>query len=254
MLYHREKTLESIVKKDVDEGIKVSMSFTSLSYQLRFEGYEVTITNKDIILQHHMHDKPFSLSSLGYNYSLESIKNKLLSQQIPSQIKCIYKEKGYDIFPYIQLYKQKKLTGLQKLFIGYQYKLGILPRVNYKSPVYTKELKTALRQLDKLSDETILLCKNNIETLEQLNAFQEPLQAQLSDFMMKRLQCRNKIRRCTEDALKEELKQEAKSFTPSIKALRKCLELCEDIKTRSTRLQQFEIETQSKSEKGRTRS
>lgn len=69
----------------------------------------------------------------------------------------------------------------------------------------------------------------------------------------KRLQCRNKIRRCPDGALKDQLKTESKSYTPEIKRLRKEIQCCERIKKRSLYLQQFEIETQSRIEKGRSR-
>lgn len=62
----------------------------------------------------------------------------------------------------------------------------------------------------------------------------------------------NKIRRCPEGVVKEQLKAESKSYTPKIKDLRKEVQCCERIKERSLYLQQFEIETQSRVEKGRS--
>lgn len=150
-------------------------------------------------------------------------------------------------------YERKELNGFQKLYVYYQFKLGILPKSNHTRPKYTKELRQAMKQLDHISNETILLCKNNIETLGQLNQYKIALQEQLSHLESKRLQCRNKIRRSPEGTLKEQLKAESKSYTPEIKRLRKELQCCERIKERSLYLQQFEIETQSRIEKGRSR-
>lgn len=139
------------------------------------------------------------------------------------------------------------------MYVHYQFKLGILPKSNHTRPKYSKELRQAMKQLDNISNETILLCKNNIETLEKLNQYKMPLQEQLNHLESKRLQCRNKIRRCPEGALKEQLKAESKSYTPEIKRIRKEIQCCERIKERSLYLQQFEIKTQAKVEKGRLR-
>ncbi|NBK96825.1 MAG: hypothetical protein EOM50_02175 [Erysipelotrichia bacterium] len=251
--YYHEKSLEVLMKNDVDETIKVSTTRTNFFNQLQFEGYEIKQVDNDVALKHHAHEQWITLSSLGKDYSKMSIDNKILNQQFPISNKDAYSKKGFDIQPYWQKYKRKELNGLQRLYIHYQFKLGILPRLNNTKPKYSKELRQAIKEMENLSNEIILLCKNNIETFEQLERYQEPLQEQYNDLISKRLQCRNKIRRCPESALKEQLKVEAKSYTPKIQELRKEIQHCEKIKDRSLRMQQFELETQTRVEKGKTR-
>ncbi|MEG0361762.1 MAG: relaxase/mobilization nuclease domain-containing protein [Longicatena sp.] len=251
--YYHKKSLESLIRNDIDEAIKVSTTRTNFFNQLQFEGYEIKQDNTGIALKHHAHEQWIVLSSLGKEYSQVSIDNKILSQQFPISNKDIYSKKGFDIQPYWQKYKSKELKCFLKMYIGYQDRLGILPKLNNKKPKYSKELKLAIKEMDNISDETILLCKNNIETFEQLKQYQEPLEEQYNDLISKRVQCRNKIRRCPESTLKEQLKTEAKSYTPKIQELRKQIQHCEKIKERSLRMQQFELETQTINEKGRTR-
>ncbi len=251
--YYHEKSLEVLMKKDIDEAIKVSTTRTNFFNQLQFEGYEIKQIDNDIGLKHHAHEQWITLSSLGKEYSQISIDNKILNQQLPTSNKSIYSKKGFDIQPYWQKHQRKELKGLQRLYIHYQFKLGILPRLNNTRPKYSKELRQAIKEMDNLSNETILLCKNNIEIFEQLKQYQEPLQEQCNDLISKRLQCRNKIRRCSDSALKEQLKVEVKSHTQKIQGLRKEIQHCERIKERSLRMQQFELETQTIIEKGRTR-
>lgn len=193
------------------------------------------------------------LSNLGDEYILDNITNKIVNQQNFSMDKTIYSKKDFNIESYFRKYERKELTGFQKLYVYYQFKLGILPKSNQRKPYYSKELRQAMKQLDNISNETILLCNNNIETLEQLNQYKMPLQEQLSLLESKRIQCRNKIRRCPEGTLKEQLKAESKSYTPEINRIRKEIQCCERIKERSLYLQQFEIEIRSRVEKGRTR-
>lgn len=251
--YYHEKSLESIVKRDVDEAIKVSRTKTTFINQLELEGYEIINVDNEMGLKHYAHEKVIILSSLGDEYILDNIVNKIVHQQNFSMDKTIYSKRGFNIEPHFRKYERKELTGFQKLYVYYQFKLGILPRSNHTRPKYSKELRRAMKQLDNISNETILLCKNNIETLEQLNQYKMLLQEQLSHLESKRLQCRNKIRRCPEGILKEQLKAESKSYTPNIKELRKEIQCCERIKERSLYLKQFELETQAKIEKGRSR-
>lgn len=250
--YYHEKSLESIIKRDIDEAIKVSRTRTIFFNQLELEGYEIININNEFGLKHYAHDRVIVLPNLGDEYLLDIIISKIVHQQKFSMDKTIYSKKGFNIEPYFRKYERKELTGFQKQYIYYQFKLGILPKSNRRKPYYSKELRQAMMQLDNISNETILLCKNNIETLEQLKQFRMPLQERLSLLESKRLQCRNKIRRCPEGVVKEQLKAESKSYTPKIKDLRKEVQCCERIKERSLYLQQFEIETQSRVEKGRS--
>lgn len=251
--YYHEKSLENIIKRDIDEAIKVSRTRTTFFNQLELEGYEIINVDNEIGLKHYAHEKVIILSSLGDEYILDNITNKIVNQQNFSMDKTIYSKKDFNIESYFRKYERKELTGFQKLYVYYRFKLGILPKSNQRKPYYSKELRQAMKQLDNISNETILLCNNNIETLEQLNQYKMPLQEQLSLLESKRIQCRNKIRRCPEGTLKEQLKAESKSYTPEINRIRKEIQCCERIKERSLYLQQFEIEIRSRVEKGRTR-
>ncbi|MEG0034829.1 MAG: relaxase/mobilization nuclease domain-containing protein, partial [Bacilli bacterium] len=251
--YHHEKSLESIMKRDIDNAIKVSTTRTNFFNELQFEGYELIRVNGEVTLKHYGHNQVVLLNGLGEGYSIQSIESKIIKQLTLSSNDTVYSKKGFDVRPYYNRYHKKELTGFQKLYIHYQFKLGILPRVNNTKPKYSKELKKAIKHMNDISNETILLCKNNVSTLEQLIAYQSPLQCRLQELTNKRLQCRNKIRRCPEGALKEQLKAESKSYTPTIRELRKEIQCCERIKDRSLYLQQFKLETQSRTEKGRTR-
>ena len=157
--YYHEQSLENIIKRDVNEAIKVSRTRTTFFNQLELEGYEIKNVNNEIGLKHSAHDKVIVLPNLGEEYSLDSILNKIIHQQNFSMDKTIYSKRGFNIEPYFRKYERKKLKGFQKLYIYYQFKLGILPKSNQRKPYYSKELRQAMKQLDNISNETILLCK-----------------------------------------------------------------------------------------------
>lgn len=202
-------------------------------------------SNTNVSLRHPLHERFIRLSSLGDNYNKEDIC-KVILQNKPHQPneEDAYKKIGFDIKPYYEKYKANKLTGLQKLYLHYQYKLGILPKVRNTKPKYSKELRNAIRRMDELSNQTILLCKQNINTIEELNQYQVPLQKQFDELAYKRNQCYYRIRRCKSYIDKEPLKEEAKSYTPKIRELRKQIKLCEGIKIRSIEIQDINYELQ----------
>lgn len=240
--YRNEQSLRSKVKHDIDEILKSSLTITQFFNQLEFERYSIKRTERNISLCHPQHERYIRLSSLGEEYSLENIKQRILQNTMhPLERKDIYLKKGFDITPYYKKYKEKKLTGIQRLYIHYQYKLGIIPKRNDTRPKYTKELREAIKHLDEISNQTILLCTNDIETLEQLESYQSTLQSEYDRLVNERKGCYYEIKRCTDDTEKDNLKNKAKSYTPRIKKLRKNLKLCEGIKERSIKIKDVEF-------------
>ena len=103
------------------------------------------------------------------------------------------------------------------------------------------ELRQAIRNLDEMSNQTIILCKNNIETLEQLHQYNASLLEQQSTLMNKRQHCYYKIRRCKNNDERNNLKLEAKSHTPRIRMLRKENKSCDGIEVRSVIIQNLDF-------------
>jgi uncharacterized protein YbaP (TraB family) len=83
----------------------------------------------------------------------------------------------------------------------------------------------------------ILLCKNDITTLDELNKHELALQKELISHLEKRKRCYGKVRRCKTDEDKNMWKEMAKAHTPNIKELRKQIRFCENICQRSIRLE-----------------
>lgn len=108
----------------------------------------------------------------------------------------MYDKLGFNIRPYYEKYKRKQLTGLQRLFLHYQYVLKIIPKDNRIRPSqkYSKEYIEAIKKMDSFSRQTILICKNNIETLEDLNQFIDKTKNDLSLLEKEKQKYRNKIR------------------------------------------------------------
>lgn len=240
--YFKTKTLRELVKEDIDEALNICFTKTQFLNELELLGYEVEIKEKNISVLHPLAKKPVRLKSLGSNYTNEKIVERILdTEKEQYNYFAMYDKLGFNIRPYYEKYKRKQLTGLQRLFLHYQYLLKIIPKDNRTRPnqKYSKEYIEAIKKMDSFSRQTILICKNNIETLEELNKFIDETKSDLSLLEKARQQYRNKIRYIKDENEVEELKEKAKSLTPEIAKLRKQLVDCETIEERSTHITKF---------------
>lgn len=240
--YFKNETIKSLVKEDIDEALSICFTKTQFMYELNLLGYEVKVTQNNISVKHPMAEKYTRLKSLGSHYTNEKIIERILDTK-PKQYSHfpMYDKLDFDIRPYYEKYKQRKLTGLQRLFLHYQYVLKIIPKNNNTKPrpEDKKEYIEAIKKMDSFSRQTILICKNNIETLEDLYQIVDKTKADLSQLEKERQKYRNKIRYTKDEKEIKKLKEKAKSFTPKIARLRKDLVYCEAIEERSIHMTKF---------------
>lgn len=119
-------------------------------------GYKVEFKENSITVLHPLAQKPVHLKSLGSNYTNEKIIERILDTE-PKRYSAfpMYDQLGFDIRPYYEKYKQRKLTGLQRLFIHYQYLLRIIPKDHSTRPnqKYSKEYIEATKEIESFQDK-----------------------------------------------------------------------------------------------------
>lgn len=240
--YFHAKTLREIIREDVDSAINVSYTDRQFYRELELLGYEIKISEKNISVKHPMNQRFVRLKSLGHDYEKEKVFERILDINKSNRInRLCYSKYNFNIEPYFIKYKQRKLTGLQRLFLHYQYVLKIIPRDNrtHLSPEYKKELREAVKKLDEISQQTIILCTNSINTIDELNVYVDDLQVQLNSLEKQRTRYRNDIRKYNDISMKNELKEKAKALTPQISKLKRNLALCQKIEERSLNISRF---------------
>ena len=198
----QEKTLKSMIQEDIDEAISISYTPTQFYNELQLLGYEYKISEKNISVKHPMSRKFIRLKSLGSDYTNEKLMKRILDYNKVQQngferYDCL----GFDIRPYFEKYKQKRLTGLQRLFLHYQYVLKILPKTNRTkpSPEYQKEVIKASQKLDTITWQTTIICKFDIQTLDDLNIVMTGFEAEMKKLIATRQKYRNQIRYCNDE-------------------------------------------------------
>lgn len=238
----QEKTLRSMIKEDIDEAISISYAPTQFYNELQLLGYQYTIKEKSISVIHPMSRKPIRLKTLGSDYTNERLIERILdNNKIRQDGFERYDRLGFNIRPYFEKYRQGKLTGLQRLFIHYQFKLKILPKINRTrpSPEYQEEVIKAAKKLDTISWQTIIICEFKIETLDDLRVVMNGFEKQIKELVSIRQKYRNQTRYCHDEKEIKELQKKAKELSPKIGLLRKWLSYCEGIEEQSLEMSKF---------------
>ncbi|MCL1789727.1 MAG: M23 family metallopeptidase, partial [Oscillospiraceae bacterium] len=229
-------TYRSGIKKDVDTAIKQSMTERQFFDNLRKMGYTIKV-GKDITITAQGKERGIKLCrNFGDEYSVEGIRKRILVQTrpqlpppSPKLIVRKYKLKG-------DFKTAKKVTGLRALYFHYLYKMGILPKKNQQSRKQVQFIfREDLRNLDKITKEVTLLCKERIDTVEQLYIYKEGLTVEIAALTEERKNLRNLCRRknISGSTAQSEIKNKITNLSARLGELRKEVGLCNDITARS---------------------
>ena len=87
------------------------------------------------------------------------------------------------------------------------------------------EVREAIRKLDRYSKQVTLISKENLNTLDDVNAFISMSTEQIKMLDNERKHIYNKLRRCTDEETKAELISKRNDYTTAIRRIRR------DVKT-----------------------
>ena len=127
-----------------------------------------------------------------------------------------------------------KTTRIYKLYIWWQYQLGVLLRGTSYKPT-SPFMKQELRKLDQYTREIQYMGENQIETLDDLHADLAETEAELEHLQSIRTKLQNQIRRADPER-KEDLRQEKAAVTAQITDLRKRRNMAIRIEEHSTHI------------------
>ncbi|HHW46091.1 MAG TPA: relaxase/mobilization nuclease domain-containing protein [Clostridiales bacterium] len=230
-------TWRGLIRAEIDEVIRQSMTERQFFDNLRKRGYEVKV-GKDISVRPLGKERFVRLErNFGEDYSYDGIRKRILAQvsrerPLPEPEYRVRRVKLRGDFK-----NARKITGFRALYFHYCYLLGIFPRSKPKS---NKRLHFLLREdlakLDAISEETKLLVRNHIDTAEQLFSYKEGLETKIESLTADRKALYRKQRtvsvKSDDDALNR-VKEQITAISKELSALRKEVRLCEDIAIRS---------------------
>lgn len=245
-LYQAEKngmpTRDNVTRQAVDEAISKSFTLKDFDRIMAEMGYCVSFdpNRKYWTVIGKGWKRPKRLYKLGEEYTNERIMERISENSYavkfstfaePQRAVKVFRVKG-------SLKGAKKIGGLRGLYLHYCYKLGILPKnkkQNYARLHYL--LKDDLMKMEAISQETRLLCRNRIDTVEQLLSYKGSLETEKTDLLQKRNELYSKSRKTGGEG-KEAIRSQLSDLSKRLSVIRKEVRLCEGIEARNATLKE----------------
>lgn len=246
-LYQAEKnglpTRDNVARQAVDEAISKSFTLKDFDKLMNEMGYRCSFdpNHKYWTIIGKGWKRPKRLYKLGDNYTNERILERINENSYavkfaqftePKKEVKIYRLKG-------SLSSTKKIGGLRGLYLHYCYKLGVLPKgkkQNYARLHYL--LKDDLMKMEIITQETRLLCRCHIDTVEQLCSYKGSLETEMTELIAKRKELYSQSRTAKDGETKSAIKSELSEISERLRVIRKEVRLCDGIAARSDTLKE----------------
>lgn len=251
-IYFDEKagkpTRYNLMRKAIDEAIKISPTWQDFIMHLSDRGYEFdrNENGKYPKIKQKNHTKWTRIYHLGEDYSLESIDKTIAANYwkgLPDYTSYVGKVKrnNFSYHPPRQHWlhaPEQNYGALLTLVLTFVYLLGgpdlITP--NNPAPKYqpiTPEMREATRRCEMYSRQAILMGKEDIHTKADADAFLERTERKLTELEQKRQQLRNSIRRCKNPEIKIHVQEKIHTLSAEMKPLRQQISDIKNVLERS---------------------
>ena len=228
-------TRYNIYREDICKAMYGSRRMDLMVQYLQRLGYDVDFTSSKWKIKLHKYRYFTHLETLNPEWTSEYIRKHLGlntrygNRRAEVRFSPYSPEKCWEFWA-----PGKRTTHIYRLYIWWQYQLGILPHSRGYEPT-SPFIREELRKLDSLDAQTRYMAANKIETLDDLHADLAATEAELKKQEDIRRRLQNKIRRATPEK-KEEYRAEKAKVTEAITALRKRRKLAIAIEERSIRI------------------
>ena len=235
-------THSQMIRGDIDRAIAASLTKQEFFQTMREMGYTITTHGKSgAPLKHPKLTPPdagknYRFDTLGEDYTLERILERVYSnthrtpafEEPKSSLGIVVQKRTYKM----TRKPVHKLTGLRALYFKYCVLLGTVKNhpERIKRPSYL--LREDVLKLDRYIAKAKLLIDNKIETVADLQAYREGLQASVARMTAEHKDLRNALKRVVraEDELtKQSCAAQIKQISASLRKVRKEVKLCDEI-------------------------
>ncbi len=229
-LYQAEKngmpTRNNIVRQAIDEAISKSFTLKDFDRLMLQMGYKVSLDSNRKYWTVFSKDwqRPKRMYKLGEEYTNERILQRIAENSYGVKLSQFTQPAKKYVFRFKGTFKgKKKMGGFHRLYLHYCYLLGIFPKHKKQNNARLHYLlKDDLIKMEAIAQETRLLCRNKIDTTEQLSLYKEKLESEISELVSKR-----------KKLYSEKNKPELFEISKRLKFLRKEVRLCKSIETRN---------------------
>ncbi len=230
-------TWRGLIREDIDTAIAAAVTMTQFIAALQKQGYEIKSNVKHLAVRPPGKERFVRLRSLGDEYTEHAIKERILQNQVPQrQPPIALPRRRRAVIVRSTVHVRRRFSGLQALYLRYLFKMGILPRSRASRKRTSFLLREDLRHLKAITEQTKLLCRHRISSLEQLTGYLDGLQMELKQGYGSRKMLYNRLRRCQSPEQIELYKSQIAELSCQLAKLRKEVRLCTGILARSGEL------------------
>lgn len=254
--YYKEEVKKNnqriITKEDIDYAIGQAFSYKDFLSILNKMGYAVENRYGKLSVRKEPYKRNVRIErAFGEEYTIENIEKRIyeteaIREPFPEARANhkIYKSKKRQNFK-----NRKKAKGIEALYFHYCFLLKIFPK--NKKMKYSKELREEIKKMDKISEETRFLSKNNIQTMQELLSYKKAVILNRKDLKSKRENLLRKNKRIKDEKEKQDNYFKIEILKEDIKKISKEIELIEDIESRIPKIKEKIEELENIKEKER---
>ena len=221
-----------MLRDEIDLVIRDCVSFPDFLDLLEKKGYAVSrnTNRKYLTVRPPGAKRNFRLDRLGQGYTVEDIRQRIQQQ-------LVQRSRRYPVRPQTshrrvsgswQTARKKKITGFHALYLRYVYLLRKYKRPTRKRISY--EMRREVLRLERYQAQFLYLHKQDITTMEQLEARLKQLEAEIRQRTDQRQPLYTERRQTTDEEVQKMLTDQIAEQTAALRALRKERSLCRQIK------------------------
>lgn len=239
-------TWTTAIKQDIDECILQSRNMQEFLKNLKSRGYTIKAGAKYFTLKPPGKERFVRIDRrLGEAYSLLGIENQIEENVKSGRYRMPEEKMARKIYTSRPRYT---VTGYKALYIRYSYMLGVFPGKHMTAKQVNYLYREDLTRMHKIRKETQFICRNKIETLQDLTDAEFELQQDLKRYQDEKTYVVNRLRSAS-GADKDALEEKKTYLSEKIKDCRRKLYWCKDIKENSRNMQE-KIEKVREMERG----
>ena len=219
-------TKDDIIKRDIDECIKLAMSERDFYYRMKAKGYSFDFSRKYATISHPAFLKPRRLKTLGEEYTPESLSRRIQESWRQSDVNIPEQD---DLTEYFKPFTE---PSYQRTYVKFVTIIEIVKERPDSNRYLYKFLGDEIRKLDKLIEQQNLLCDNDIDTPEQLAEYKQSCKDEIVELTEARSRLRNMLKtaeRKGDTDKKTEYKNDISLLSARLKKLRKDIVICDRI-------------------------
>ncbi|MGN0390251.1 MAG: relaxase/mobilization nuclease domain-containing protein [Wujia sp.] len=228
-------TWTSAIKQDIDETVLESRNMQEFFAGMKERGYVIKADTKYFTLKPPGKERYVRIDRrLGEAYSLFGIEERIADNVANGRVRMKMSAHGYRANGYVPR-PNYKLTGYQALYIRYCYMLGTLPKRNISAGRIHYLYREELTSMHQITRETNFLCKNRIETAQDLKDAEYEIKQELNAYRKEKGYIVNRLKSASGEE-KVSLEEELDRLNKQMKAKGYEAWMCRDIRERSGRL------------------